>query len=75
MIVKINTPGNILMFKHMNQMIVDKYKRQGIIPNMGQHRATFELTHRVKVVADNSNWTALEFTTEQDYTLAMLKWR
>lgn len=75
MIVKINTPGNILLFKHMNRAIVDSYKRQGITPNMEQHRARFEETHGVKVIAGHSNWQALEFATEQDYLMATLKWR
>lgn len=75
MIVRINTPGNILMFKNMNQVIVDQYKRQGITPNMGQHRTMFEQTHGVTVIAGPSSWTALEFATEQDYLMAMLKWR
>lgn len=75
MIVKINTRGNILMFKHMNQAIVDSYKRQGTIPNMAQHRAKFEETHGVKVGTNGSNWQALEFATEQDYLMATLKWR
>lgn len=75
MIVRINTPGNILMFKRMNQAIVDTYKRRGIVPNMGQHRATFEQTHGVQVIVENSRWQALEFPAEQDYLLATLKWR
>lgn len=75
MIVRINTPGNILMFKNMNQVIVDKYKRQGITPNMAQHRTMFEQTHGVTVIAGHSNWQALEFATDQDYLMAMLKWR
>lgn len=75
MIVKINTPGNILMFKHMNQAIVDSYNRRGITPNMGQHRTMFEQTHGVKVIAGHSSWTALEFASDQDYLMATLKWR
>lgn len=74
MIVQLDTPGNIRMFFRMNKMIVDTYKRQGIIPNMDEHRATFEQTHRVKVVIKNSRWQALEFVGEQDYLMAMLKW-
>lgn len=75
MIVKITSSGNFMLFKHMNQMIVDEYKRQGIIPNIVEHRATFEQTHRVKVVVKNSCWRALEFASEQDYLMAILRWR
>ena len=74
MIVDINKSGNILLFKHMNQAIVDSYKRKGVIPSMGQHKDAFEQTYGVQVIVDNSTWRALEFASEQDYTMAVLKW-
>lgn len=74
MIVEINKPGNILLFKHMNQAIVDSYKRKGIIPSMSQHKDAFERTYGVQIIVDNSYWQALEFPSEQDYLMAVLKW-
>lgn len=58
----------------MNQAIVDNYKRMGVIPSMGQHKTTFETTHGVKITVTNSNWSHIEFPSEQDYLLAVLKW-
>ena len=75
MIVRINSPGNFMMFHHMNQATVDYYKDRDITPNMAQHRAMFEQTHGVRVIAENSTWQFLEFPTEQDYLMATLKWR
>lgn len=74
--VLINSKTNIVLFKHMNQRIVDGYKRKGIIPTMREHQATFETTYGVKVdySADTGIWKHMEFPTEQDYTMAVLKW-
>lgn len=73
--ILINSETNIILFKRMNQTIVDSYKRKGIIPNMGEHKAMFEATHGVKIDYGKSNfWKYMEFPTEQDYTMAMLKW-
>ena len=74
MIVEINKPSNILLFKHMNQAVVDQYKRWGMIPNMNQHKEKFEETYNVKVTVNNSNWTHIEFPSEEAYLMAVLKW-
>lgn len=75
--VLINSASNIVLFRRMNQAVVDSYKRQGIVPNMAQHRATFELTHGVRLEFGRSQnfWKYMEFATEQDYLMAVLKWR
>jgi hypothetical protein len=67
---KIDQPGTAIMFKHMNKDVVDKY--QGIIPNLHEHKITFEQTYNVRVIVENSRWQALEFPNEQDYLMAML---
>jgi hypothetical protein len=71
MIVEISQPW----FRNMNKVVVDRYKRQGIIPNLGQHKSTFEQTHGVRVIVKNSRWQALEFASEQAYLMAILKWQ
>ena len=50
--------------------------RKGIIPTMREHQATFEATYGVKVdySADTGIWKHMEFPTEQDYLMALLKW-
>lgn len=58
----------------MNQAIVSSYKRKGVIPSMGQHKDVFERTYGVEIIVDNSKWQALEFPSEQDYLMAVLKW-
>lgn len=73
MIVDI-TNGNHRMFKRMNNALIDRYKRKGIIPSTGQHRDTFEQTYDVKVVVKNSRWSGIEFPSEQAYTAAAIKW-
>ena len=74
--IQINSETNIILFKRMNQEIVNDYKRKGVIPTMNQHKATFEDTHGVKIEYGRGGnfWKYLEFPSEQDYTLAMLKW-
>jgi hypothetical protein len=74
--VLINSETNIILFKRMNQTIIDGYKRKGIIPTMREHKATFEATHGVGIAynADSGFWKYMEFPSEQDYTMAVLKW-
>jgi hypothetical protein len=74
MIVELFQPGTLIMFKHMNKAIVNRYQRQGVIPDLHEHKVTFEKTHSVRVIVKNSCWQALEFPSEQDYLMAMLKW-
>lgn len=62
------------MVKNMNQQIVNGYKRKGIIPNMIQHIKTFEETHGVKIIIENSIWKYIEFPDDQAYIIALLKW-
>lgn len=76
-LVKINEPGNIVLFKRMNQKVVDEYKIQlgTAIPDMMHHMMTFEQRYGVKIHAENwGNWTHLEFPSEEAYTMALLKW-
>ena len=75
--IRINSESNILLFRHMNKIIVDSYKRKGIIPTMGQHKATFEATYNVKLEMGESQnfWKYMEFPSEQDYLMAVLKWQ
>ena len=74
--VLINSETNIILFKRMNQSIVDGYKRKGIVPTMREHKATFEATHGVEIAynADSGFWKYMDFPTEQDYLMALLKW-
>ena len=74
--VTITSETNIILFKHMNRSIIDGYKRKGIIPTMREHKDKFEATHGVKIAynADTGVWKYLDFDTEQDYMMAMLKW-
>lgn len=74
--LRINSESNIILFKRMNQAIVDSYKRKGIIPSMGQHKATFEATYGVQLELGESHmfWKFMVFPTEQDYLIAVLKW-
>ena len=59
----------------MNESIVAGYKRKGITPSMGAHKAMFEATHGVKIeFGDSAFWQYMEFPDEQAYTMAMLKW-
>lgn len=71
MIVEISQPW----FRHMNKAVVNKYKSQGIIPDLHEHRDMFEQTHGVRVILENSRWHALEFASEQAYLMAILKYR
>lgn len=73
--IKINQSGNILLFKHMNRVIVDSYKRKGIIPSLSDHKKLFEHTHGVEIILDNGNWSHMKFSNEQDYLMAVLKWQ
>jgi hypothetical protein len=59
------------MFTKMNTALVDSY---GILPGMTQHKKNFEQAYNVRVVVENSVWTALEFSTEQDAIVLGLKW-
>lgn len=68
------TNGNERLFKNMNRAVVDSYKRKGSMPNLGQHRDTFEQTYNVKIIVKNNIWAGVEFPDEQAYTLAALKW-
>ena len=71
MIVEISQPW----FQNMNKFVVDRYKLQNIIAELHVHKAMFELTHGVRVILENSRWHALEFSSEQAYLMAMLKWQ
>ena len=71
MIVEISQPW----FQHMNKFVVDRYKLQNIMPDLHVHKSLFELTHGVRVIVKNSRWQAVEFPSEQDYLMAMLKWQ
>ena len=62
------------VFKNMNKVLVDSYKRRGIIPSLGEHRKNFEHTYNVRIVVDNSIWSAFEFPSEHDATLAIIKY-
>lgn len=75
--IRINNKSNSSLFRHMNKVIVDSYKRKGIIPSMGQHKATFEETYKVKLELGESHnfWKYMEFPSEQDYLMAVLKWQ
>jgi hypothetical protein len=76
MIVDLFHPGTLMMFKHMNKVVIDRYKLQSIMPNdLHLHKDRFEQIHGVRVILENSRWTALEFSNEHDYLIAMLKWR
>ena len=74
--VKINSETNILLFKRMNQLIVDRYNAIDKLPTMGEHKKRFEETHGVKIVMGESGnfWSHLEFPDEQAYLMAVLKW-
>jgi hypothetical protein len=52
MIVEISQPW----FRNMNKVVVDRYKRQGIIPDLHEHKVTFEKTHGVRVILENCRW-------------------
>lgn len=72
MIVEISQPW----FQNMNKAVVDRHKLQSIMPiDLHLHKTMFEQTHGVRVIVKNSRWAALEFSSEQDYLMAMLKWR
>ena len=76
-LVKINEVGNIVLFKRMNQKVIDEYKIHlgTAIPDMMHHMMTFEQTYGVKIHAENwGNWTHMEFPSEEAYTMALLKW-
>ena len=71
--VLINSETNIILFKRMNQSIVDN--RTGKLPSMAEHKIEFEKTHNVKIEYGNGGfWKHMEFPTEQAYTMAVLKW-
>jgi len=74
--IRINSETNIILFKRMNQTIVDEYKSKGISPTMNQHKAMFEKTHDVKIEYGRGGnfWKYMEFSSEQAYTMAVLKW-
>jgi hypothetical protein len=60
------------MFTKMNTALIDSYN--GILPGLTQHKKNFEQAYKVQVKVKNSQWIALKFSTEQDATLATLKW-
>ncbi len=64
------------VFRNMNKRLVDGYKRQGIIPSLGEHRVNFEQAYGVKVTGDDgwASWSKVEFPDEQAYMMAVLKW-
>ncbi len=74
--IKINSENHVLLFKRMNQEIVDTHKFTGKIPTMGDHKKRFEETHGVKIeVSESGNfWSHIEFPDEQTYLMAVLKW-
>lgn len=76
--VQINSSTNIILFKRMNQKIVDQCRihlNMKDIPDMMHHMVTFEQTYGVKIHAENwGNWTHMEFPSEEAYTMAVLKW-
>ena len=74
--IKINSENNVLLFKRMNQEIVDTYKFTGKTLTMNEHRKRFEETHGVKIEMTESGnfWSHIEFPDEQSYTMAVLKW-
>ncbi len=71
---KIMHINNCAFFQKMNKTLVDSYKRRGIIPSILEHMKNFEQAYNVQVIVENERWSALEFSTEQDATLAILKW-
>jgi len=75
--IDINTPNNIILFKRMNQRIIDNYRLHlgNDIPDMQQHRELFEKAYDVKIHHENwGSWTHMEFTSQEAYTMALLKW-
>ena len=75
--VLINTETNVALFRRMNKQVVDKYTvKQGKISNLAEHIKNFEAIHGVRItMAPSGNfWEAMEFPSEADYTMAMLKW-
>ena len=75
--VLINSETNVVLFRRMNQQVVNKYTvKQGQVPNMAEHIKNFESMHGIKItMAPSGNfWEAMVFPTEADYTMAMLKW-
>ena len=62
------------IFKKMNTALVARYKQQGIIPSLGEHRKNFEQAYNVRVVVENNIWAALEFPSEKDAIVSMMKW-
>lgn len=75
--IDLNEPGNIILFKRMNQRIIDTYKLLlgNDLPDMQQHKELFEQTYSVRIHYENwGSWTHMEFSSEEAYTLALLKW-
>jgi hypothetical protein len=62
------------IFKKMNTALVARYKRQGIIPSFSEHRKNFEQAYNVRVVVENNIWAALEFPSEKDAIISIMKW-
>lgn len=76
-LVKINEDGNIVLFKRMNQAVIDEYKvgLNGEAPDISHHKELFEQRYGVKIhYANWGNWTHMEFPSAEAYTLAVLKW-
>lgn len=75
--IDINSKDNIILFKRMNQRIIDNYRLVlgNDIPDMKQHRELFEQTYGVQIHHENwGSWTHMEFPSEEAYTMALLKW-
>ena len=74
--IEINRPNNIILFKRMNQRIVDQHKILvgKSIPDMQHHMMSFEQAYGVRIHAKNwGNWTHIEFPSESAYVAALLK--
>jgi hypothetical protein len=65
---------NSSMFKKMNRVLVDQYHRQGIVPSILEHQNNFQQAYNVQVIVENSRWSALEFFSEQDAIVSIMKW-
>lgn len=73
-VIALTDPGVNFVFKNMNNQLVDGYKRQGIVPTIHEHMKNFEQTYDVKITITNGVWSLIEFPTEQDYVMAVMKW-
>jgi len=59
-------------FHNANQVVIAK---GGFGLERRQHKDAFEQLHNVKVIPSNwGNWADLEFPSDQDYTMFMLRW-